>query len=137
MVRGQPTPIIVPEIISQLRHGRSLSLGNTKPRRDYVHTADCARSLRGLAHQPPGSCQTVNIASGQDASVDELVGLISELLDEPIEVTVDPARFRQADKLVQKADIGRLGRLLSWQPEMPLRTGMQELLQYEKLLPRL
>ena len=125
---------IVPEIISQLRQGRTLRLGNTKPRRDYVHTTDCARSLRGLARKPPRSCQTVNIASGQDASVDELVCLISELLGEPIPVTVDPARFRQADKLVQKADIGRLGRLLSWQPEMPLRVGMKELLQYEKLL---
>jgi nucleoside-diphosphate-sugar epimerase len=48
---------------------------------------------------------------------------------------MDPARFRQADKLVQKADIGLLGRLLSWQPKVPLRTGMKELLQYEKLLP--
>jgi UDP-glucose 4-epimerase len=125
---------IVPEIFSQLRHGRALRLGNTKPRRDYVHTTDTARCLRGLAAKPPASCQTVNIASGQDASVDELVDLISELLGEPIPVTVDPARFRQADKLVQKADIARLSRLLSWQPEVPLRAGMKALLQYEKLL---
>jgi UDP-glucose 4-epimerase len=126
---------IVPEIISQLQHGRTLRLGNSKPRRDYVHTTDTARCLRGLAQKPPRSCQTVNIASGQDASVDELVGLIAELLGEPISVTVDPARFRQADKLVQKADIRRLRDLLSWQPEVPLRAGMKALLQYEKLLP--
>ena len=93
---------IVPEIISQLRQGRSLRLGNTKPRRDYVHTTDCARSLRGLAGKPPDSCQTVNIASGQDASVDELSRLISELLGEPIPVTVDPARFPAGRKIGTK-----------------------------------
>ena len=126
---------IVPEIIGQLRASRRLRLGFTKPRRDYIFTADMAKSLRLLAKVPPASCQTVNIARGEDASVDELVVLLSELLGEPITLEVDPSRFRKADKLVQKADISRLRRLLSWQPEVSLREGLRELLQYEKLLP--
>lgn len=127
---------IVPEIISQLRGPRRLRLGNTKPRRDYIYTTDMAKSLRLLSKVPPNSCQTVNIASGEDASVDELIALLSELLGEPITVEVDQSRFRKADKRVQKADISRLRQLLSWQPEVSLREGLRELLQYEGLLPR-
>ena len=127
---------IVPEIIGQLRASRRLSLGFTKPRRDYIYTADMAKSLRLLAKVPPTSCQTVNIARGADASVDELVALLSELLGEPITIEVDQSRFRKADKLVQKADVSRLRQLLSWQPEVGLREGLCALLQYEKLLPR-
>jgi UDP-glucose 4-epimerase len=126
---------IVPEIISQLRGSRRLRLGNTKPRRDYIYTADMAKSLRLLAKVPPASCQTVNIARGEDVSVDELVALLSELLGESITVEVDRSRFRKADKLVQKADISRLRQLLAWQPEVALRDGLRKLLQYEKLLP--
>jgi UDP-glucose 4-epimerase len=125
---------IVPEIVSQLKQGRRLRLGNTKPRRDYVFTADMAKSLRLLAKVPPASCQTVNIARGEDASVDELIVLLSELMGEPITVEVDQARFRQADKLVQKADVTRLRQLLTWQPEVSLREGLRGLLQYENLL---
>ncbi len=125
---------VVPEILSQLKQGRQLSLGNTKPRRDYVHTFDTAKSLRMLATKPPASSQTVNVASGEDASVDELVALLSELLGDSIEVKVDPARFRKADKLVQRADITKLRRMLSWQPEVSLRDGLRELLKYEGLL---
>ena len=88
-----------------------------------------------LAKIPPASCQTVNIARGEDASVDELVVLLSELLGRPIPVEVDQSRFRQADKLVQKGDITKLRQLLSWQPEVPLRTGLRQLLEYEHLLP--
>jgi UDP-glucose 4-epimerase len=126
---------IVPEILGQLKQGRRLRLGNTKPRRDYIFTADVAKSLRLLARVRPAAIQTVNVASGEDASVDELVALLSELLGKPITVEVDPSRFRKADKLVQKADITTLRRLLSWQPEMSLRAGLRELLKYERLLP--
>ena len=126
---------IVPEIITQLKNGSRLRLGNTNPRRDYIFTADIAKSVRLLAKIPPASCQTVNIARGEDASVDELVVLLSELLGRPIPVEVDQSRFRQADKLVQKGDITKLRQLLSWQPEVPLRTGLRQLLEYEHLLP--
>jgi UDP-glucose 4-epimerase len=126
---------IVPEIIGQLKQGRRLRLGNTKPRRDYIHTADTAKSFRLLAKIPHAGCQTVNVANGEDASVDELIALLSELLGEPITVEVDFSRFRKADKLTQKADITRLRQLLAWQPEVSLRDGLRQLLAYEKLLP--
>jgi UDP-glucose 4-epimerase len=126
---------IVPEILGQLKQGRRLRLGNTKPRRDYIYTTDTAKSLRLLAKIPPPCCQTLNVARGEDASVDELIMLLSELLGEPITVEADYSRFRKADKLVQKADITRLRQLLSWQPEVSLRDGLRQLLEYEKLLP--
>jgi UDP-glucose 4-epimerase len=126
---------IIPEILSQLKQSRRLRLGNTRPRRDYIHTADTAKALRLLAKIPPVSCRTVNIATGEDASVDELVAVLSELLGQPITVEVDQSRFRKADKLVQKADITRLRQLLSWQPEISLRAGLGELLKYERFPP--
>lgn len=126
---------ILPEIIGQLKRSRTLRLGNTKPRRDYIHSSDIAKSLRLLSKIPPASSRTVNIARGEDASVDELVALLSELLGAPIKLEVDQSRFRKADKLVQKADIARLRQLLSWQPEISLRDGLRDLLKYERLLP--
>jgi UDP-glucose 4-epimerase len=127
---------IIPEILGQLKKDRRLKLGNTKPRRDYIYTSDTATCLRLLAKIPPVSSQTVNVACGDDASVDQLVVLLSELLGYPIPVEVDLSRFRKADKLVQKADITRLRKLLSWQPQISLREGMRQLLQYEKLLSK-
>jgi nucleoside-diphosphate-sugar epimerase len=67
--------------------------------------------------------------------VDDLIALLSELLGRSITLEVDQARFRQADKLVQKADNTRLGQMISWRPEVSLRVGLRELLQYEGLLP--
>lgn len=124
---------IIPEVIQQLRAGNDLHLGNTKPRRDYIHTSDTAQCLRRLAACVPDGARAVNVASGHHASVDELIALMAEILGRPLRVITDPSRFRAADKLVQVADIGLLEQLTGWRPEISLRAGLTELLRFEGL----
>lgn len=126
---------IIPEIISQLRLGDTLTLGNTEPRRDYIQTCDTAEALRRLAALVPNGSRVVNIAGGFDASVDELIVLMGELLGRRLTKVTDPKRFRKADKLVQVADISHLKALTGWQPQVNLRDGLELLLRFEGLLP--
>jgi UDP-glucose 4-epimerase len=125
---------IIPEILHQLSSGNRLSLGNISPRRDYIHTSDCAHAFRLLAKIPPTQTRVVNIASGQHASVRDLVGLLGEILGRKLEVVTDPSRFRKADKEVQVADIALLKTLTGWQPEVDFRAGLTDLLRFEGLL---
>jgi nucleoside-diphosphate-sugar epimerase len=90
--------------------------------------------MRLLARLPPQSSRTVNISSGHHASVDDIVGLLGEILGRKLEIETDPARFRKADKLVQVADISLLKQLTGWQPEIALRPGLADLLRFEGLL---
>ena len=126
---------IIPEILDQLRTSDKLRLGTTNTRRDYIHTRDNAEALIRLSDLPPERERTVNIGTGVDASVDELVALLGELLGRPLRITHDPARVRPVDKPVQRADIARLAQLTGWQPQVKLRAGLAELLRFEGLLP--
>lgn len=125
---------IIPEVLHQLKTGDRLLLGNTLPRRDYIHTSDCAHALALLAQRAPVSVQTVNVASGHHASVEELIKIVGEILGRKLEVVTDPSRFRKADKLVQVADISLLDKLTGWRPEVELRAGLTRLLQFEGLI---
>lgn len=125
---------IIPEILDQLRTSDGLRLGTTNTRRDYIHTRDTAEALIRLADLPPERERTVNIGTGVEVSVDELVALLAELLNRPLHITHDPARVRPVDKLVQRADITRLKSLTGWQPQVQLRDGLAELLRFEGLL---
>ncbi|MBM4210565.1 MAG: NAD(P)-dependent oxidoreductase [Gammaproteobacteria bacterium] len=125
---------IIPEILDQLRTSDELRLGTTSTRRDYIHTRDNAEALLRMADSLPERDRTVNIGTGVDASVDELVELLSELLGRPLRITRDPARVRPVDKQVQRADIARLTQLTGWQPQVKLRDGLAELLRFEGLL---
>ncbi len=130
---------IIPEIITQLRKGNTLHLGNVTPRRDYVHTSDTARAFRLLADQDlgPETFRVVNVASGQDASVEELIQIISQRLDREIAIVRDPSRFRKADKEVQVADISLLKSLTGWSRPVEFHDGLRDLLEFEGLLPRM
>lgn len=125
---------IIPEIVQQLRSGDILHLGNMCPRRDYIHISDTAKALQSLARLRPEGVQTVNIASGEHASVDDLVALLAEILRRRLQVVTDPSRFRKADKLIQVADTNCLRRLTGWAPEIRLREGLTDLLRFEGLL---
>jgi UDP-glucose 4-epimerase len=129
---------IIPEIITQLRKGNTLHLGNISPRRDYVHTSDTARALELLADQGSGSggFRVVNVASGQDASVQELIHVISRQLDREIAIVRDASRFRKADKEVQVADVSLLKSLTGWSRRVEFQEGLRDLLEFEGLLPR-
>ena len=129
---------IIPEIIMQLRKGNTLHLGNITPRRDYVHTSDTARAFRLLAEQrlAPGSFRVVNVASGQDASVEELIQIFSHQLEREITIVRDESRFRKADKEVQVADISLLKSLTGWSRGVEFHDGLRNLLEFEGLLPR-
>jgi UDP-glucose 4-epimerase len=128
---------IVPEIIMQLRNGNTLHLGNVTPRRDYVHTSDTARALRLLADQnlQPGSFRVVNVASGQDASVEQLIKVIAKQLGREIVIVRDSSRFRRADKEVQVADVSLLKSLTGWSRQVEFQDGLRALLEFEGLLP--
>ncbi len=132
----ETNPHIVPEIMQQLQNGnRVLQLGNTKPIRDYISTRDTASALIQLSQHKHEATEIFNIATGQGASVDELIQCLSEILKEKIEVRTDPARFRPADKQVQLADISKLKKALQWEPQYTMQQVLQELLKFEKLLP--
>jgi UDP-glucose 4-epimerase len=128
---------IIPEVITQLKSGSQLQLGNITTRRDYIHTSDTARAFRLLAAKAPqaGEPRVVNVASGQHASVEELIQIMGELLGRKIEVIRDQNRFRKADKQVQVADMRQLASMTGWTRPVDMREGLRALLEFEGLLP--
>jgi UDP-glucose 4-epimerase len=132
----ETNPHIIPEILNQVRNGNTLHLGNVTPRRDYVHTSDTARAFRLLAEQDcgPTRFRIVNIASGQSASVRELVHIISYSLGRDLVIVPDPNRFRKADKEVQTADVSLLKSLTDWSRQVEFQDGLRALLDFEGLL---
>jgi UDP-glucose 4-epimerase len=126
---------IIPEIIHQLKQSNVLRLGNIKPRRDYIHTADTAHALRRLGENPPESWRVVNVSSGVSSSVEDLIQIFSTNLNRELVIQPDPLRFRRADKLVQIADISLLKRITGWEPEIDFQQGIRDLLRFEGLLP--
>lgn len=127
----ETNPHLLPHVIQTLKSGETtIRLGNLHPKRDYVYVEDVAEALYRLA-QLDEAYETYNIGTGTEYSVAEVVQLLSNVLERPIEIVQDPERVRPVDKMHQRACIEKIRNRLGWVPQTSLREGLTRWLVWE------
>ncbi|MGE2728564.1 NAD-dependent epimerase/dehydratase family protein [Mycolicibacterium vaccae] len=118
---GETNPHLLPAIVSQLQDRAStIRLGNTWPKRDYIDVLDAAGGFAAaaLGVNPHGvPCEVVNLGSGQQYSVDDILERMRSVLGLTFEVRQDPGRVRAVDRPHLGADITRIGEVFGWRPQ--------------------
>jgi UDP-glucose 4-epimerase len=106
-----------------------LLIGDGSVRRDFVHARDAARAavLAAGADEP---ADVLNVGSGKSVSLVELVDLIGEIAGQRLEVQSSPAR--SIDVPVTELDSSALTKLTGWRPEIELRAGIAECLEWTR-----
>jgi UDP-glucose 4-epimerase len=117
---GETNPHLLPAIIAQLSAGaEAIDLGNTWPKRDYIDVLDAAGGFAAaaLGTNPDGvDCETVNLGSGQQYSVDDILDRMRSVLNLTFEVRQDPKRMRAVDRPYLGADISHINEVFGWSP---------------------
>ena len=136
---GETNPHVLPEIVAQLKAGRSaVHLGNIAAKRDFVHVSDAAAGFAAVALHGKlerGSVETVNLGSSQTYSVEELIDMLAETRGAPIKIETDAARLRASDRPFMCADIERIGQHFGWKPEKSIKDAIDDMWR-EPELPR-
>lgn len=125
-----PNGHLIPEVLKQLRgaNGGRVRLGNLTPRRDYLHADDIARGLIAMLHdtRTDVAFDTLNLCSGVEHSVEELVVQLGNILNVEVEVEVDPARQRRVDRPSQLGDPTRTLELLGWRTRLSFDEALRK-----------
>lgn len=108
--------------------------GSGRPVRDFVYAGDAAEAIV-LALEAYDGAEIINISSGTETSVRELVGLIAELFDYRGEIVWDDTKpDGQARKIF---DTGRMRALLGYECRTTLREGIRKTIAWlEENYPR-
>lgn len=138
---GETNPHLLPTIVAQLREGpESINLGNTWPKRDYIDVLDAAGGFAAaaLGRNTEGvNCETVNLGSGQQYSVDEILARMRSVLGLKFEVRQDPARMRAVDRPFLGADISHIAEVFGWRPAYELDETLARTWANPEFLPDL
>ncbi len=104
--------------------------GDGEQTRDFTYVADVVRGCLLAMMTPLRGCHTVNIATGQSASVRELLEALAGLA----EVEVDPeiGEARNGDIRHSRADVGRARELLGYVPEVSFTQGLKLTLDWHR-----
>ena len=125
---GQSLPVshapVVPRFLQQALTGGSLVVfGDGRQTRDYVYVDDVIDALVGAATTTGLGHAVINIGSGRETSVSELIAHIERAIGRHVNVIDNPEKPGGVPRLA--ADIDRARELLGFEPKIDLETGLR------------
>ncbi len=115
---------VIPYFLRQACHNGTLVLhGEGNQTRDYVYLDDVVNAMAAAATAPNINQKIINIGSGTETSVRELVNLALEVTGGKPEVVYNPRNEGGPRRM--RADLRLAEELLGYHPEIDLKTGLQ------------
>jgi dTDP-glucose 4,6-dehydratase len=123
----QSARAVIPTILSQAIAGMTLKLGALDTTRDFTYVADTARGFVAVAESDAALGEVVNIGSGEEVSIREIVRKAGEIVGRELTVEGDDQRMRPAKSEVSRlhSDSSKADRLAGWRAEISLDDGMR------------
>ncbi|MCA1840629.1 MAG: GDP-mannose 4,6-dehydratase, partial [Actinobacteria bacterium] len=124
----QSTRAIIPAILAQLHAGaKQLHLGNLSPTRDFNFVTDTVSGFMAVASCDRAVGEVVNIGSGKEIRVADLVATLIQIVGADVELVTDQERLRPSASEVERllCDNTRAREWAGWEPMVSLRDGLQ------------
>jgi NAD dependent epimerase/dehydratase len=128
----QSARAIVPAIIVQAMSGDTIRLGALEPARDLLYVKDTAAGFIAIASHGSSVGRVINIGTGGDVSVGQLVDLIAVIMGKKFEVIEDPQRIRPVRSEIPRlvCNYSLAEELLGWEPRHSLEEGLRATLAW-------
>ena len=136
---GETNPHLLPEVVAQLKAGHKvLKLGNTWPKRDYIHVQDAARGFATVAlGETDSTCVTVNLGTSRAYSVDEILEKLQRIGAINFTLEQEASRVRRVDRAFLAADMSEMQRMFRWLPRATVDDALADLWTSPDLSPEL
>lgn len=121
-------PPVIPRFLKQAIHGASVvAFGDGRQTRDYVYLTDVVNALISAAFASGVDRKIINVGSGVETSVRELVNTMSHLLGKPVEAIYNNTESGGVSRMC--ADISDATALLNYTPHITLEAGLKRIVE--------
>ena len=135
----QSARAVIPSIITQALIKRKISLGSGFPTRDLTFVRDTVNGFIDFAECEKTVGEVVNLGSGYEVSINQIINLISNCLEKKIQIQREKTRIRPEKSEVERlfSDSSKAKRLFGWHPKTNLKQGIEKTISwFEKNLKR-
>ena len=128
----QSARAVIPALITQALGRDQVELGVTYPTRDFVYVADTVRGLARCAEADAVEGEVINLGTGVETAISELMEGVFRLLDRELPVAFSAERARPPESEVQRllADVTKADRLLGWTANVVLDDGLRRTMDW-------
>jgi NAD dependent epimerase/dehydratase len=130
----QSARAVIPALIAQALTQSVIHLGNLDTRRDFTYVSDTVTGFLKIAETPGVDGQTINLGTGQDIRIGDLVQSVLAMVDHPVKIVVDPTRLRPEKSEVQRliSDNRLALHKLGWNPQVSFEAGLRKTFDWIK-----
>lgn len=123
-------PPVIPRYLKSVQSGSSVVIfGNGQQTRDFVYVDDVVRALAAASTAPNIDRQVINVGSGAETSILDLVQAIAGSQGQSVEPILNPAQPAGVDRM--SADLNRARDLLGFEPAISLEDGLRLMIEQD------
>jgi NAD dependent epimerase/dehydratase len=128
----QSARAVIPSVIAQALAGGTVKVGSLTPLRDFNYVSDTVSGFLRVAESDAAIGEVINIGSGREVSIGEIVDRVKTLVGRDFPVETDDARVRPEQSEVMRllCDRSKAERLLGWAPQVSLEDGLKRTVDY-------
>jgi UDP-glucose 4-epimerase len=136
---GQPIPPahapVIPQVVQQiLGRGSVIINGDGNQTRDFVYIDDVVEALIAAAQAANVDQQIINIGSGEETSINELVASMAAIIGVKPSILYNSEALGGIGRLV--ADVSKAHQLLKYRPRIRMEIGLRNMLARDPQLQR-
>jgi UDP-glucose 4-epimerase len=121
---------VIPRFIRSALSGASLvAFGAGAQTRDYVYINDAVSAMVTAATASGVDRQVINIGSGIETSVRDLINTIGAVIQKPVEAIYNSTESGGVSRMC--ADISRAKALLGYEPRVTLEEGLRRTIELD------
>jgi nucleoside-diphosphate-sugar epimerase len=127
---GQNEKFLIPYLVRQALHDKTIGVKDLYPKRDYVYIDDVIDAFLLTMHRQ-SALSVYNIGSGTSYSVKEVIDMIQDIMQCKKQiVSENVVRKNEMNDVI--ADITLAKNNLLWSPRHSLREGIEKIIHYEQ-----
>ena len=126
---NQSSAAVIPSLISQMRDGQKISMGNNQSVRDFIHVQDVVDALVLIASHDSSTGQVFNVSTSKGTSIQMIADLLSQNLEYNGKINVDKLKVRINEKVFLVADNTKIKKTIGWSPKINIEVGLKNLCQ--------
>jgi len=128
----QSARAITPTIILQALNGRTIKLGSISTRRDLNYVSDTVNGMIAACFDSKTAGLTLNLASGNDYSIEEIVSLVGDILGKKLIIKTEKKRLRPSKSEVQRllGDNRLAERKIGYTPQVSIKSGLEKTIRF-------
>jgi NAD dependent epimerase/dehydratase len=128
----QSARAVVPTIVLQALRGRTVKLGNVDTRRDMNYVTDIVSGMIAACFGAGSSGLTLNLATGEDYTIRDMVGIVSDILGKNLIIKTEKRRKRPRKSEVQRlvGDSNLAQKIIGYGPSLTLKAGLKKTISF-------